>query len=106
MRAAQVFYSGQLAGVVCEAENHYRFTYDKIYLAKKDSKPVSLTLPLREAPYESQLLFPAFINRLSEGSNKVMQMRLLHIDENDYFGLLLATGSGDSIGPLTFRELR
>lgn len=50
-----------------------------------------IDLPLRETPYESEILFPAFVNLLNEGDNKAMQNRLLKIDENDYFGLLLAT---------------
>src|SRR6185503_9401591 len=104
MRTAQVFYNGALAGVLSKGDGLYRFVYDKAYLAAAGSKPVSLTLPLREAPYERNFLFPAFVNLLSEGANKTMQARLLKIDENDYFGLLLATAGGDRIGPLTIKE--
>jgi serine/threonine-protein kinase HipA len=104
MRAAQVFYNGQLAGVLSKSSGIYRFVYDKNYLAIA-SQPVSLTLPLREDPYESKVLFPAFVNRLSEGTNKAMQNRLLKIDENDYFSLLLATAGNDTIGPLTIKEI-
>lgn len=105
MRAAQVFYNGQLAGILSKSDKLYRFIYDKSYLTKAGSRPVSLTLPLREAPYESDVLFPAFVNRLSEGANKAMQTRLLKIDENDYFSLLLETASNESIGPLTIKEI-
>lgn len=105
MRAAQVLYNGQLAGILSKSGSIYRFVYDKDYLSKAGNKPVSLTLPLREAPYESDVLFPAFVNRLSEGSNKAIQTRLLKIDENDYFSLLLATAGNDSIGPLTIKEI-
>lgn len=105
MRAAQVLYNGRIAGVLTKTAGTYRFTYDKNYLATTGSRPVSLTLPLREAAYESDVLFPAFINRLSEGANKAMQNRLLKIDENDYFGLLLATAGNESIGPLTIKEI-
>jgi serine/threonine-protein kinase HipA len=104
MRAAQVLYNGQLAGILSKSAGIYRFVYEKNYLATAN-QPVSLTLPLREAPYESEVLFPAFVNRLSEGSNKAMQNRLLKIDENDYFGLLLATAGSDSIGPITIKEI-
>jgi serine/threonine-protein kinase HipA len=62
-------------------------------------------LPLQEAPFESDVLFSAFANKLSEGANKAMQSRLLKIDENDYFGLLLATAGGDGIGPLTIKKI-
>ena len=104
MRRAQIFYNGRLAGILTKSGPVYRFTYDKAYLAASNSRPISLTLPLRESPYESDVLFPAFVNFLSEGANKTMQTRLLKIDENDYFGLLLATAGGDRIGPLTIKE--
>jgi HipA-like protein len=104
MRAAQIFYNGRMAGLLSKEKSTYRLTYDKAYLTMAGSRPISLTLPLREKPYESDVLFPAFVNLLSEGSNKAMQTRLLKIDENDYFGLLLATAGGDHIGPLTIKE--
>jgi HipA-like protein len=105
MRTAQVFYNGRLAGLLSDSADGYRFIYDKAYLAVAGNRPVSLTLPLREAPYENDVLFPAFVNLLSEGSNKALQDRLLKIDETDYFGLLLATAGGDRIGPLTISPL-
>lgn len=105
MRAAQVLYNGQLAGILSHSPDIYRFQYDKDYLAITGSRPVSLTLPLRTAPYESDVLFPAFVNRLSEGANKAMQNRMLKIDEKDYFGLLLATAGSETIGPITIKEI-
>jgi len=104
MRAAQVLYNDRLAGILSKSAGIYRFTYDKNYLAMAENRPISLTLPLQEAPYESDVLFPAFVNMLSEGANKAIQSRLLKIDENDYFGLLLATAGSDNIGPLTIKE--
>jgi HipA-like protein len=104
MSTAQVFYNDKLAGLLSKSGRNYRFIYDKVYLAAAGSRPVSITLPLRSAPYESDVLFPAFVNLLSEGANKAMQTRLLKIDENDYFGLLLATAGGDRIGPLSIKE--
>lgn len=105
MRAAQVLYNGKLAGILSKSGSTYRFVYDKNYLATPGSKVVSLTLPFQEAPYESDFLFPAFANMLSEGSNKAIQNRLLKIDENDYFSLLLATAMSETIGPLTIKEI-
>ncbi|SEW14752.1 HipA N-terminal domain-containing protein [Chitinophaga arvensicola] len=104
MKTVQVFYNSKLAGYLSKNENRYRFVYDKQYLADTTSRPVSITLPLREPPYESDILFPVFVNLLSEGANKAIQNRLLRVDENDYFGLLLATAGGDHIGPLTIKE--
>ena len=105
MRSAQVLYNGRLAGILSHSTGKYRFQYDNDYLATTGSRPVSLTLPLRKTPYESEVLFPAFVNRLSEGANKAIQNRLLKIDEKDYFGLLLATAGGESIGPITIKEI-
>jgi serine/threonine-protein kinase HipA len=102
MNAVQVLYNGKLAGILSKSAEVYRFVYDKNYLLTA-TQPVSLTLPLREAPYMSDVLFPAFVNKLSEGSNKAMQNRIFKIDENDYFGLLLATAGGDRIGPISFK---
>jgi serine/threonine-protein kinase HipA len=104
MRTALIYYNNYLAGRLSKDQGIYRFQYDKDYLAASHSHPVSLTLPLRKAPYESDILFPAFVNLLSEGANKAIQNRLLRIDENDYFGLLLATAEGDRIGPITIKE--
>ena len=103
MRAARVYYNGLLAGVLSNSGERYRFAYDKNYLVAAGSRPVSLTLPLRETPYESDILFPAFVNMLSEGSNKAVQNRMLKIDEKDYFELLLAL-NGDRVGPLTIKK--
>jgi HipA-like protein len=105
MRAAQVLYNGRLAGILSKSAGAYRFVYDKNYLATPGNRPISLTLPFQEAPYESNVLFPVFVNMLSEGDNKAIQNRLLKIDENDYFSLLLATAGSETIGPLTIKEI-
>lgn len=105
MTSARVLYNGRLAGILSKSEGTYRFVYDSNYLTTVGSRPISLTLPLRDTPYESDVLFPAFANKLSEGANKAMQNRLLKIDENDYFGLLLATAGSDTIGPISIKEL-
>lgn len=105
MRSAEIYYNGILAGLLSEYAGGYRFVYDKAYLAAPTSRAISLTMPLRETAYESPRLFPAFANRLSEGSNKALQLRMFKIDEGDLFGLLLATGGNDSIGPLTVKQI-
>ncbi len=103
MSKASVYYNGRLAGSLTKAGREYLFTYDSAYVATAGSRPVSLTLPLRTEPYISDVLFPVFVNLLSEGANKAVQDRLLKIDENDYFTLLLATGDGDRPGPLSIQ---
>lgn len=104
-RSAQVFYNSKPAGILTKAGNGYRFVYDETYLNTPGNRPVSITLPLQKEVYESDLLFPVFVNMLSEGANKRLQCRMLKIDENDYFSLLLATTMDDSIGPITVKEI-
>jgi HipA-like protein len=103
-RSANVLYNGELAGILSKRGSLYNFIYDQKYLQNAKARPISITLPLRKKAYESENLFPVFINMLSEGANKRMQCRLLKIDENDYFSLLLATAKSDSIGPITIEE--
>jgi HipA-like protein len=102
-RSATVLYNGIPAGTLTKAGSIYRFAYHQDYLDRKGSRPVSLTLPLQPVVYESNVLFSAFVNMLSEGANKRMQCRLLKIDESDYFSLLLATAKDDGIGPITIQ---
>ncbi len=101
---AQVLYNGVPAGLLEKKGKKYYFTYLPEYI-KDGGRPVSITMPLRKESYQSKMLFPAFANLLSEGVNKKMQCRLLKIDENDYFGLLLATATEDTIGTITVKEI-
>lgn len=104
-RSANVLYNGQPAGILTKSGSRYQFTYNKDYLESPQRRPVSITLPLRRETFESETLFPVFTNMLSEGANKRIQCRLLKIDENDYFSLLLATAKDDCIGPITIEEI-
>ncbi len=41
----------------------------------------------------------------SEGDNRIIQARNLHIDEEDDFGILLATAHTDTIGAITIKRM-
>jgi len=97
---ATVYYNKTPAGILEKTNGIYTFTYLKEYI-DADQRPVSITMPFSKNPFESKVLFPAFINLLSEGSNKNMQCRHLKIADDDYFSLLLATARLETIGPLT-----
>ena len=75
-------------------------------LARGQSPSVSLTLPLRKDPSHSPHLFSFFFNMLSEGENRQIQSRLLRIDPEDDFGILLATAQFDTAGAVTVKPLR
>ncbi len=104
-RSGIVYCRGVRAGRIEEiAVGGYRYSYDVAYLASADTKPVSLTLPLRKEPFESASLFPFFYGLLAEGILKDTQCRKLKLDENDHFGRLLKTTESDTIGDVTVVE--
>jgi len=106
MRKCKVFVNGIEAGVLTENDNprEYVFKYNKDYLASK-LPAVSLSMPLREEEYRSQMLFSYFFNLLSEGENRAIQSSLHHIDKDDDFGILLATARYDTVGAVTIEPI-
>ena len=104
MRQLLVFVNDQHAGSITEMQpgRGYVFCYEPDYL-RSDGGPVSLTLPKREDPYRSEHLFPFFTNLLPEGANRKAVCRHARIDEDDFFGMLMATVGTDMIGAVNFR---
>ena len=72
---------------------------------KQFNDPVSLTMPFREEPYQSDYLFPVFTNMLPEGANRKIVCRSWRMDEKDFFGLLLKIATYDTIGAITVKEV-
>lgn len=106
MRVAEVFTNGVLAGTLSETDDgKYIFKYDDAYLLDSRNRAISLSLPKRKEAFVADELFPFFYNMLSEGANKALQCMTLKIDENDAFGLLLATAGNDTIGAITVKKL-
>jgi HipA-like protein len=106
MRRAAVYLRGDFAGELMEiSRNEYIFRYDDLYFTDSNKPSISLTLNKTSQEYRSAYLFPFFFNMLSEGSNRIVQARMLHIDENDHFGILLATAGTDTPGAVTVKSL-
>ena len=97
-RRAKVHFNGQPAGDLLETETGFRFTYDKDYI--QSGRPISISLPLREEPYESKELFSFFRGLLPEGWYLNIVSATAKVDANDPFGLLLAT-TANTIGAVT-----
>ncbi len=105
MRQCEVYLHGIKAGTLTEhSRKEFTFEYDHEYMLNS-GEPVSLTLPLREEPYRSSHLFPAFANMLSEGSNRQIQSQILRIDSDDDFSILMATCQLDTIGAITIKPI-
>jgi len=106
MRQAAIYRNGELAGILSEEnKNNYVFRYNTTYFTDKDKPAVSLTIPKAQQEYKIDYLFPFFFNMLSEGVNRQLQCKLLRIDEEDDFGLLIATAQYDTIGAITVKPL-
>ena len=106
MRRAQVFSNGVLAGMLTETDSgKYIFCYDDSFLIDEKQTAISLSFPKSQREFTSESLFPFFFNMLSEGTNKAIQCQTLKIDENDAFGLLLATAHIDTIGAIIVKKI-
>jgi serine/threonine-protein kinase HipA len=102
MRECKVYVHDAEAGLLQETDDReYVFTYHDDY----QGDPVCLAMPVRQKVYRSDHLFPYFFNMLSEGANRQVQSMLLHIDEKDDFGIMLATAQYDTIGAVTVKPV-
>lgn len=104
LRKGQVFFNRDLAGYITETKDGYLFEYDKEFLKKNIS--ISISLPPREAPYESKELFSFFKGILPEGWYLDIVAATQKVDREDLFGLLLCTTNVDTIGAVTVRKIR
>ncbi len=106
MRQLAVYKANQWAGVLSELDyNHFQFAYNETYLASP-YPAISVTMPKQAEPYQSNSLFPLFANMLPEGVNRNTICRLNHIDEQDYFGLLMFFVDKDIIGDISLKLIR
>ena len=102
----EIYRNGTLAGTLTEENRqHFVFRYDNNYFNDPNKPAISLTLPKTEKEYSSEFLFPFFYNMLSEGVNRKLQSTQLRIDEEDNFGLLMATAQYDTIGAVTVKPI-
>ena len=99
-KTAKVLYDGMLAARLSETDEGYVLQYYRDYLQRTDSKPVSLTLPKRQEPYSSKVLFPFFDGLIPEGWLLDIAVDHWKVKANDRFELLLTT-CRDTIGAVT-----
>ncbi|MEI6387745.1 MAG: HipA N-terminal domain-containing protein [Spirochaetota bacterium] len=89
MRKLWVYFQDRVAGLLEETDEGYRFTYAPSWVLE-GKNPVSLTLPLRSAPWESRTLFAFFDGLVPEGWLLELGVRNWKFDPGDRFGLLAA----------------
>ena len=104
MRRAAVHLHGHLAGHLTQDEHGYAFAYAPGHLAAANAEPVSLTLPLRAAPYVERVLFPFFDGLIPEGWLLEVAEQHWKLNARDRMGLLLAC-CHDCIGAVSVHPL-
>ena len=103
IRQADVYFRDILAGRLIElADGGYRFSYDQQYLDCGEA--ISLTLPLQEESFETEVIPSFFAGLVPEGWFLSIASSVLAIDEHDIFGLLMHT-CGDCIGAVSLRAV-
>lgn len=105
MRQAIIKIDSATAGWLIQDEYGYRFVYDKTYLTKPESRPVSLTLPMQEMPFTSNVLFPFFDGLIPEGWLLDIAEKSWKLNPRDRMGLLL-TCCKDCIGTVSVEEIK
>ena len=79
-----------MAGTLTENDTGYVFQYNSDYLSSSDAEPISLSLPLKEQPYNDKRLFPFFDGLIPEGWLLDIAEQTWKLNERDRMGLLLA----------------
>ncbi len=92
-----------LAGILTEDENGYHFSYIESYLNSSQAEPISLTIPLRNKPYTSTVLFPFFDGLIPEGWLLDIAQNNWKLDPRVRMEILLKTGR-DCIGAVSIEE--
>lgn len=90
MKRAKVFVGEAFAGVLTEDDMGYGFKYASEYLSSDEARAISLTLPLTDKPYKSNVLFPFFDGLIPEGWLLDIAEQSWKISARDRFSLLLA----------------
>jgi serine/threonine-protein kinase HipA len=97
-----VWFDGLHVGDVTVAEDGaLGFAYTSAWLATQGAFPLSLTLPLRQAPYPSDVISPWLANLLPEEEQLSILTRSLGLDRSDTLAILNEIG-GDTAGAFSF----
>lgn len=104
MRKAEIKMHNELAGWLSQDEDGYHFQYAPMYLQLEGSKPISLTLPMQENKYTSNVLFSFFDGLIPEGWLLEIAEKNWKLNGRDRMGLLMACCK-DCIGAVSVYPL-
>ncbi len=103
MRQLLIKYQGIPCGILQELDDHSHYQFS--YLPDYYGGPISLTLPVKDAPYKFDTFPPFFDGLLPEGIQLEALLRQRKIDQTDYMEQLAIVG-GDLVGAVTAHELK
>ncbi len=89
MKQATVYWKTLKAGILTESDEGYSFAYNKDYLTMSEAQGISLTMPLREEPFQSNTLHPFFDGLIPEGWLLDIAQKNWKIEARDRMALLL-----------------
>ena len=103
--SVEIFVYNTKAGLLERSDDgEYIFSYDKEFL-NSSTEAISLSLPLREEPYVSEVLHPFFDGLIPEGWLLDLAVRNWKLKHTDRFELLRVTCK-DAVGAVSVREKR
>jgi len=103
-RKAEIKMHDKRTGWLIQDENGYHFEYDEQYLQSESPLPVSLTLPLKQKSFTSNVLFPFFDGLIPEGWFLEIADKNWKLNPRDRMGLLLACCK-DCIGAVSVHPI-
>lgn len=80
-----------------------RFSYSKEYVARADSRAISVSLPIQEDPFSPERTKIFFDGLLPEGFMRKSIATNMHFDENDYLSILYNLGK-ECLGAIRIDE--
>ena len=104
MRKAEIYIQDLRAGWLTQDDEGYLFEYDLTYIEGGHTMPVSLTLPIRDTAYRSNILFPFFDGLIPEGWLLDIAEKNWKLNPRDRMGLLLACCK-DCIGAVSVHPI-
>ena len=83
-------YVGDIKG---NSPENAQFAYAEEYLKNPESRPVSISLPLKKTPFSTENTRIFFEGLLPEGFTRRCVAGWIHVDENDYLSILAKLGN-------------
>jgi len=104
MKKAKIYMHQNWAGILTEDDEGYQFRYEEDYLKNEDAEPVSLTFPLTNRAYISNVLFPFFDGLIPEGWLLDIAEKNWKLNIRDRMSILLVT-CRDCIGAVSVEPI-